>query len=500
MTKGERGRKTGLDALEMAVTDAGAEVLQYVPGYPITEAGQALGAQMAVNEKVAFEVALGASATGQRSMVLVKHLGANLLADPLSISPTHTIGAGLVVLVGEDVGPKGSQIELDVRHHAALCELPVLDPAGPKSLYPSIIEAYQLSERISAPVMVRMTFRPTETYEDEIHRTGISPGSNTFDRAIWGLTARGRHQRYLRDVLPIIANASETTSLNFLESSGDLGVIACGRPAHLARDLQVSLLAPGYAHPLPWKMIERFILDHRKILVAEEPGPFVESRLRMSDKVCGKLTGHLPFGRLEAADLERALETIDKPGRQRYDVETAKGQGQGARTICDDCPYLPLYKAIKNLGVPVAGDAGCSIRAVRPPLDVVDVVYGLGSSVGVASGFAGKGIAVVGDYALAHTGLQGLINALYHGREVLIVLLKNEVAAMTGGQKVPDIVPVVEAVVPRVERLKMPVHQDEIEAVLKRELARPGISVVVASGRCPREPGHRLKEKSPREL
>ena len=133
-----------------ALTDLRIDLRIYVPGYPITEAVPALGrgAQMAANEKVALEVALGASATGRRSMVLVKHLGANLLSDPLSIAPTHAIGAGLVVLVGEDVGPKGSQAEADERNYGPLCEIPVLDPASPGLLDPALREAYSLSEMI----------------------------------------------------------------------------------------------------------------------------------------------------------------------------------------------------------------------------------------------------------------------------------------------------------------------------------------------------------------
>jgi indolepyruvate ferredoxin oxidoreductase alpha subunit len=131
----------------------------------------------------------------------------------------------------------------------------------------------------------------------------------------------------------------------------------------------------------------------------------------------------------------------------------------------------------------VAGDAGCSIRATREPYQSVDVVYGLGSSVGVASGFAKKGIAVVGDYALAHSGLQGLINAVWQKRDVLVIVLKNDVAAMTGGQEAPDLTKLVEALVPT-RRLELPASEEEVEAVVSEELKRPGASVVVTLGKC----------------
>jgi indolepyruvate ferredoxin oxidoreductase alpha subunit len=495
--KTEREQKTGLAALLEAGRAAGAEVLIYVPGYPITEAAQALGekAQMAVNEKVALEVALGSSATGQRSLVLVKHLGMNLLADPLSISPTHTIGSGLVILVGEDVGPRGSQIELDVRHYGPLCQVPVLDPPDPESLRFALGEAYLLSERISAPVVVRVTFNLSEDadWKRDLPPLPLQPErlpskERHFDRSIWDLTAKGRHQRYREKVLPQMAEASKTTPLNLLRRGGAVGVIASGRPARLALSLDpgVSLLVTGYAHPLPWDLIQGFVKDHHKILVAEEPASFIESRLGINPKVRGKLTGHLPWGRLEFADLKRALRQIDSPFVPHGEGHPQTAKERGSRNVCDDCPYWTLYEVVRDLDVSVAGDAGCSIRAVRPPLEAVDVVYGLGSSIGVASGFKEKGVAIIGDYALIHSGLQGLIDALQQKRDVLVVLLQNKVAAMTGGQPVPDMVPLLDAMLPRVRTLEMPTSPETVRKVIIEELDRPGLSVVVATATCPR--------------
>jgi len=504
---------SGFEALRAAVSEAGVEVLTYVPGYPITDAAESLdGIQMVTNEKVALEVALGASATGLRSLVLVKHLGANILSDPLSIAPTHTIGTGLVILVAEDVGPRGSQVELDIRHYGSLCEVPVLDPPDPKSLGFALYEAYDLSEEISAPVIVRSTLDlADEVEDDELFNThfnaspNVAPNASScsssnasafaprapsrskkFDRSIWNLTAKGRHQRYRKDVMPLMSEASETSSLNFLcQGEGDVGIIASGRPARVASELTAPLLVTGYAHPLPWRSIRNFIQNHRKVLIAEEPAPFIESQLRMSDKVYGKLTGDLPWGRLKPEDLKLALDTIDSSGSVRAEDAPQTAQERGSRDICNDCPYWPVYEAVRDLDVPVAGDAGCNIRAVRPPLEAVDVVYGLGSSIGVASGFAKKGIALIGDYALIHSGIQGLMDALYNERDVLVVLLQNRVAAMTGGQKVADPTPLLEAIV-KVRRLDTPTTREAAKAVLKEELAREGVSLVVISGTCPR--------------
>jgi indolepyruvate ferredoxin oxidoreductase alpha subunit len=220
------------------------------------------------------------------------------------------------------------------------------------------------------------------------------------------------------------------------------------------------------------------------ILVAEEPEPFIESQLGMDARVLGKLSGHLPRGLLEKADIMRALKTLDKEqkgGPEAY--ETVAGRGYAG--VCPECPFIPLFRALGKLDVPVAGDAGCAIRATREPYESVDMVYGLGSSVGVASGFRTKGVAVIGDYALAHSGMQALINAVWQKRDVLAVILKNDVAAMTGGQEAPDLTALLEALVPTTI-LERPYSEEQLEKRFREELAASGVSAVVVSGKCVR--------------
>ena len=475
---------TGLDAARLAVQDAEVEVITYVPGYPITELADALGAEIVVNEKVALEVALGASATGARSLVLVKQVGMNVLADPLVISATHTIGSGLVVLVGDDLGPRGSQSEMDSRFYGPLSGLPVLDPKDPATLYGSIHEAYRLSESLRIPVIVRITHRLMSAKGRTPPLTPLKGTGQVFDRKAWDLTARGRNQKYHLEVQPLAQEASEFTHLNLFLTTGDVGIIASGFPASLSESLGVSILSLGYAHPLPWKLIRRFIDGHRLVLVAEEPEPFIESQLRMSPKVRGKLTGHLPFGPLERSDLIKALADLENWAKGDPPVYENVA-GRGYKGICDDCPFISLYKALGRLEVPVAGDAGCAIRATREPYSSVDVVYGLGSSIGGACGFRKKGVAVIGDFAFAHTGLTGLTNAVWQKRNVLVVLLQNGVAATTGGQEAPDLTGLLEALVPS-RSIHLPLSEDEIWRLLMEELARPGASAVLAIGKCAR--------------
>jgi indolepyruvate ferredoxin oxidoreductase alpha subunit len=521
----------GVQAVLYAVEDAGVGTITYVPGYPITELAGRVGAEISVNEKVALEIALGAAATGCRSMAIVKQVGMNILADPLAVSALHSVGSGVVVMAGDDLGPRGSQVELDSRLYGLVAGLPVLDPRDPSHLYRSLMEAYRISEELRVPAIVRATWRLLSAEDSEMQRSlaraearGINSGwlgnrgsesrrlqGRSFDWMAWHLTARGRGERHRREVLARAARISEATPLNEVQYCADVGIVASGYPAHLAAGLGASLLFAGYAHPLPWKLVREFIAAHQWILVAEEPGTLIESWLQMSPKVRGRLTGDLPFGPLERSDLEMALERIGRElmeGRQAdqgppgspmicgpeesisiegvtlegpYSYELAAERGyQG---ICQGCPFAVLFTVLGRMEVPVAGDAGCVIRAARPPYQSVDVVYGLGSSVGVASGFRSKGIAVIGDFALAHSGFQGLINALWRRRNLLMVLLKNDIAATTGGQEAPDLTGLLEGLLP-VQRLRLPAAEEEVEKLLREELARPGISAIVASGRC----------------
>ena len=476
----------GQDAALLAANDAGAKVRIYVPGYPITDLAAALKAQNSVNEKVALEIALGASATGLRSLVLVKQVGMNILADPLVISATQTIGSGLVIIAGDDLGPRRSQAEMDSRFYGPLSELPVLDPRSPEHLYSCIMEAYALSERLRIPAIVRVTARLLATPGSAIQRRTFPETDQVFERSALELTMRGRHQRHHDLVLALAEEASESTNLNRLQVCGDgeAGIIASGFPARLAEELGVSLLSIAYTNPLPRRLLRRFIDEHRLILVAEEPEPFIESQLGMDAKVMGKLSGHLPRGLLEKADIMRALKTLDEEQKGGPEVyETVAGRGYAG--VCPECPFIPLFRVLGKLDVPVAGDAGCAIRATREPYESVDVVYGLGSSVGVASGFRTKGIAVIGDYALAHSGMQALINAVWQKRDVLAVILKNDVAAMTGGQEAPDLTALLEALVPT-HILLLPVSEEQLEKRLREELAASGVSAVVVTGKCVR--------------
>jgi len=478
-------RVNGMHAIAAALQDCGAKMVTGVPGYPITELMEALRNPVfkyggwSVNEKVALDIALGSSICGQRSAVITKHVGMNVLADSLVSSTTHTIGAGVVIIAGDDPGAQKSQNEQDSRFYGLIAEVPVFDPSNPEVAYRCIKEAFLLSEKVSAPVVVRITDRLLKS-NGKITRKKEPLTVQRFDKNIWHLTMRGKHQRFHRDSMPEMHKYAEKSRLNSCKKRGSVGIISSGFPASLVKG-NVSHLYLGMVNPLPLGLINRFMEEHERVLVVEETEPFIERQL--SGRVLGKLTGHLPYGIVEARDIKKAVENIDKDivsGK----ITTQAIKERGSHPLCEDCPYLPLYAAIKELNVPVAGDLGCSILTSAPPLLLLNAAFSLGSSIATACGFSRKGIAIVGDFGLAHSGIAGLINAVHNKHGLVVIVLQNEVAAMTGGQEAPDLTGMIKSCV-RDTAIIDP--QDvNLKSVLEKKLKKKGISVLLARAACPR--------------
>ena len=602
---------TGFEALYLAAFDSDVSLVTGVPGYPITSLMELFlrkpeengiietsevkttlsgtpaseivwnyNARWLTNEKVALEIALGASASGRRSLVLVKHVGMNLLSDPLITSVTHTIGAGLVIIAGDDPGAKGSQNEQDSRWYGRIAEIAVFDPANPDTAYKALRRAYELSEETRTPVILRIT----AGLKKSIGRIKRFPASLAphpeFDRSIWKNRMVEKHRLFHSKTYPLLEEEAENTGLNEVKERtaentgygpslghGQIGIISSGFTSSIVEDVlkkrkeshvkisktsktsktskvveaseaseasetsenyypDISHLSLNLVNPLPVGKIRVFLRKNQKVLVAEESEPFIEEQIRIAGNVYGKKTGHLPYGQISSEDLEFALEHI---GEEILKPAGASFLKAGTRTlICNDCPYLPLYRFLGTLDVWVAGDMGCSVRSAPEPLAAVDVSFALGSAVSVACGFEGKGIAIIGDFALAHSGILGLLSAATTGCNVLVLVLQNEVAAMTGGQTAPDLRKVVEAITPdvsvfdidavkedavdetekitditekimditekvtsRIKNEKKAGHEvekqilnPEFSELIRAKLALPGLSVIFIKGKC----------------
>ncbi|MGM0770877.1 MAG: thiamine pyrophosphate-dependent enzyme [Halobacteriota archaeon] len=235
--------------------------------------------------------------------------------------------------------------------------------------------------------------------------------------------------------------------------------------------------------------MRKFISDHEKVIVIEESEPFIESHISICENVLGKMTGHLPYGRIEKEHISFAIDNFDKDKVTEYtEVETI--EKRGARSLCEDCLFLPVYRILHGLDILVAGDMGCSIRSAPAPLEAVDVGFALGAAISTGSGFDKKSVAVIGDFGLAHSGILGLINAIWNKRDLLVMVLDNRTAAMTGGQSTPDLTETVRALCDDVtifefndpglaeSRIK------ELEDLVKDKLSVKGVSVIYVRAEC----------------
>jgi indolepyruvate ferredoxin oxidoreductase alpha subunit len=475
--------------------------------------------------------------------VLVKHVGMNLLSDPLITSVTHTIGAGLVIIAGDDPGAKGSQNEQDSRWYGRIAETAVFDPASPDMAYRALRRAYELSEETRTPVLLRVTAGLEKT-KGKINRLRKSSSPHPeFDRSIWKNRMVEKHRLFHSRTYPLLEAEAENTDLNEIrertaKNAGDgsgsghgyLGIISSGFMSSVVEELlkkqnefhaevshpEISHLSLGLVNPLPLEKIKAFLNSNQKILVVEESEPFIEEQIRITGKVYGKKTGHLPYGQVKTENLEFALEHIEEEILKPADTTSLEAKKKSRVGICNDCAYLPLYHYLSTLDVRVAGDMGCSVRSAPEPLAAVDVSFALGSAISVACGFEKKGIAVIGDFALAHSGILGLLSAAATGCNVLVLVLQNEVAAMTGGQDVPDLRKVVEAVTPDVSvfdidaseekavdgastekvtdkayngtesgnEIEKTILNTKLSELILAKLALPGLSVIFIKGKC----------------
>jgi indolepyruvate ferredoxin oxidoreductase alpha subunit len=486
---------SGIEAARRAISDGGVRLAVGVPGYPINalfsalQQDPALRAEWQYNEKIAFEMAMGASAYGDRAVVVAKHVGINVMSDPLIISSTHGIGAGIIVIAGDDVGALQSQNEQDSRWYGKLAEVPVFDPSTPGDLYDAILSGLDLSERIGAPALVRVT-EPVLAANDNISPKKVAVPHKKFDRSIWSYTMYGKHKKYLSEGWELALKEANASILNRCVKRSPLGIISSGHASvpsgAVAGALNLSHLSLGFVNPAPQAMICDFLKAMDFVLVCEETAPFLEEQIT-SPKVKGRLTGHLPrAGPLGEASIRQGVENIafeSVPIATEPETMASRGIAMGH---CDLCPYDHVYRAIKSLGVPVAGDMGCSILATNPPYSMIDVACSLGSSVSTACGFNRKGIAMLGDFGLLHTGLQAMVNAKLHAYDVLVVVFANGQAAMTGGQALPDVTGILKGIFADDCIIADPgASEEHIRSELDSLLRSKGIKVYVVRSQCP---------------
>lgn len=526
----------GNEAIARGVLESGISVVTGYPGTPSSEvimtlqeyAGEVdIYVEWAVNERVALEIAIGAAITGARAMATMKAPGLNVASDPLLSAAYSGVDGGLVVYVADDPGPHTTQTEQDSRWFGDLAKLPVISPSNPQEAKDYVKIAVELSEALNLPVILRTTTRVSHAVGDVVFGEIEQPrrarwfkkNPERFVRAgmLWNLE---RH-KWLNKQLSMVEEVSEKYRLNRVEGGGDLCIVTEGAvynyvaEAVAEKNIPAKIVKLGLLYPFPRRFLLNNIRECREILVVEELDPYIEEKLKTllyesgySIPVKGKSTGHIPLeGELDKGVVLEALG-YEKPRQWIKQENVAKRPPP----LCPGCPhrftFLALKRAIIKKGfklseVPVIGDIGCYALAVYQPIDMLWTEHSMGASISMAMGMKIAGfnkpvVAVIGDSTLFHAGIQSLIEAINKRVDLLVLVVDNEVVAMTGHQSTPawqtsetgrllkpiNLDKLVESLNPDYLAIVDPYNFEETMKTIEELLDKPGVKVVIARHPC----------------
>jgi len=459
----ERRYLLGNEAIAHAFVESGVDFVSGYPGTPSSEVIDTLRVQpersyyleWSVNEKVALENALAAAWCGIRALCTMKHVGLNVAADPLMTSAYTGVTGGLVILSADDPFAHSSQNEQDTRCYAHFARVPCLDPASVQEAHDMIPIAFELSEEFGLPVIFRPTTRICHSKGDvELGETVASTRKGEFHKDPRQYVVIPAHTRILHKKLnekqPAIKKKLVALGLNWCEIRGKTAVIASGIGASYVQELlppDVSFMKIC-AYPIDETWLGEFIGKHEKILVIEELAPEVEERVRQIAgciPVFGKINGYAAYeGELSLPAVAAIIERAGfLPENLFLSAEPVQNLPPRPPILCAGCLHRGAFYAIKKVfkdGI-YPSDIGCYTLGLQ--LGVVDTTICMGASITVGSGIAHSGetrdvICTIGDSTFLHTGVQGLINAVYNGVNLTVVILDNRITAMTGHQPNPN--------------------------------------------------------------
>ena len=514
----------GDEAVGLAAVHAGLSAAYSYPGTPASEimeylikasdGGKNFVARWSVNEKVAFEEALGASFAGKRAMVSFKHVGLNVAADPFMNSALTGSNGGLVVVSADDPSMHSSQNEQDNRIFADFARVFCFEPSNHQEAYDMTRRAFDLSEEMGIPIMVRLVTRLAHSRSTVRPRQGRPQNGLSYGRASdWTLLPVNARRRFKALVerqaeLVRISTESEFNSLEINPGNRSLAVIASGIAYNYVKENYGNLDNPPSllklsTYPIPAALVARLVELAETILVAEEGYPFIEKSIKgifgiPGRRVIGRLTGDLPStGELSPDIVRLALGLAPLPGLAAAGFELAGRPPQ----LCAGCPHADTFLALNKAleGYPTANvfsDIGCYTLAAYPPYEAVDTCVCMGASVGMAKAGAEAGIdpsvAVIGDSTFGHSGLTPLLEAAALNTKMTVVILDNGIVAMTGGQPSyatgAPLLRLVEGLGVPKEHIRviepLPKNLEKNAAIMKEEFEHGGISVIIPVREC----------------
>lgn len=444
----------GNDAVARGLYEAGCCIVSSYPGTPSTEITECAAkyddiyCEWAPNEKVAMEVAIGASIGGRRSFCGMKHVGLNVAADPLFTASYSGINAGMVIAVADDPGMHSSQNEQDSRHYAIAAKVPMLEPADSMECIEYTKLAYEISEQFDTPVIIKMETRVSHSQSLVELGERVVPKKKEYIKnpskyVMMPAMAKKKHF-IVEDRTARLVEYSETSSLNkIVDNNSKIGIITVGVSYQYAvEDMgdSASYLKLGMVNPLPVKLIQEFASKHDTVYVIEELDGIIEAHC---SQIGVKVIGKRLFPMIDELSQRIVAQKLGKELKTFISLDEAIPVRPPV--LCAGCPHRGIFYTLSKNKVMVSGDIGCYTLGAMAPLQAMDTTICMGASISGLHGFnlamgsegEKKSVAVIGDSTFMHSGMTGLANVAYNGTNSTVIILDNSITGMTGHQQNP---------------------------------------------------------------
>jgi len=507
---------SGNEAVARGAFEAGCRFGAAYPGTPSTEIMEnyarypGVHAQWSPNEKVAFEVAIGASLGGAKALCTMKHVGVNVAADPLMTFAYTGVNGGFVFISADDPEMHSSQNEQDNRRWGPFAKIPILEPSDSQECRDFVIKAFEISKEFDTPVMLRLTTRIS-------HSKGIveigeakEPKPAKYVKNIQKYTmmpnfAKVRHT-VVEQRMKKLKDYAEDFELNREESGNkEIGIITGGISYQYVKELlpDASVFKIGMTYPLPIDNIRRFASKVNRLLVVEELEPFYEELLKINGIECEGKQYLSVEGELNPERLRKGLIEAGILNNGSFKITAGEKVIPRPPVLCPGCAHRGVFHNLKKAKADVFGDIGCYTLAGFEPLEALHTTICMGASIGNAIGASlvrgtDKPVAIIGDSTFLHSGMTGLLDAVYNQATITLVILDNRATAMTGGQQHPatgfnlmggeapavDIPNLVRALGVKNVRVVDPYNLEETKTAVQESMAEEGPSVIITNRPC----------------
>ena len=446
------------EAVAHAAAQAGCVVASAYPGTPSTEILENIAkfkdtirCEWAVNEKVAMETAIGASIAGARSLTAMKHVGLNVAMDPLMTFTYVGATGGMVIVSADDPGMHSSQNEQDNRNLAKFARAPLFEPSDSQEAYDMVKEAFEISERFQVPAIIRLTTRTSHSSSlvelgefDPKPHPAIPYAKNIKKTIPVPMFARGHRLAAQARTIAMAEAAAKSGFNKIIPGRKELGIITSAVAYQYVREIfpEYSILKLGWTNPLPRELVAEFAKSVEKVVVVEELDPFLEEQVRAMGIAVAEHKTELNMLELNADRVQNLRHELLGDVPEAKSAAAPEGLPTRPPVLCAGCGHRGVFYVLNKLKATVTGDIGCYTLGAFPPLDAMDTTICMGASIGNAAGMKKAGMkgricAVLGDSTFFHSGMTGILSALYNGTPVTTVVLDNRITAMTGHQDNP---------------------------------------------------------------